>query len=29
MAGYGANFAKAQRTGEKVPETEKFNPEGV
>lgn len=29
MAGYGANVAKAKRTGETLPETDKFNPEGV
>lgn len=29
MAGYGANFAKATRIGDSVPETDKFTPEGV
>ncbi len=29
MAGYGANMAKAQRTGVEEPENKKFTPEGV
>lgn len=29
MAGYGANLAKAKRLGDKLPETDKFTPEGV
>ena len=29
MAGYGANVAKAERTGDENPDAQKFTPEGV